>query len=165
MSSNEQEIQSRSFSEIVASDFQKTKIRVAAYGLSRGARAALLSLLRSKKLSKTWVRKIRGLLDTEVGLAIISLVIGWALTCLPMLKEDSRVQLLAEEFRVSGMTLIGTELLDEISRYFIPLMTEALNQIPQESQVRIAITPDSPPFLDEELEESVLSFRPAMTIS
>src|SRR5208282_5166847 len=75
------------------------------------------------------------MLDTAMGAALISALLGHLLPHTPGLGEDPRVQKLAGEFRVLSMATAGNELFGLASEYLFPAIMEAVNKLPPISEV------------------------------
>jgi len=123
------------FFDMIKSDGVKAGYRVAATQITNGTKAGVLKLLESKGQSSENIKAISDLLDTEVGSALMSMMIGMGLTYAPGISDDSRVQKLAGEFRVNGMAIAGNAAMETMVEYFLPVITEALASIPQETKV------------------------------
>jgi len=143
--SNEKNGQSETkptFVEMMRTDMSSAAYRVAANQMSKGIKGAILMALEKKGTDGGKVAAIAEMLDTEVGQAAISMMIGLALTYLPHVSADPRAQRLAGEFRVESMTMVGNTLLDTVVEHFLPVITGALNALPQETPaVRVSTPP------------------------
>lgn len=119
------------------SDASDAGYRIAAKQISRGARAGLLALMKAKGAKKSWIKAVSEMMDTEGGLATISVGLGWALKFVPGLKEDPRAIHLAKEFRVEGMAMGGNLLVEEVQEYFLPILMQIQN-LPEPPKVRVS---------------------------
>lgn len=136
------------FVSMVKDDAMEAAYRVAAKQMSHAIRLAAVKLIRgrleSKKLKKsvinTQISGVEAFLDSEIGEALIAGAIGYGLTYTPHIKDDPRAKTLAKEFRVSGMTTIGNELVGLAVSNFLPILTDALQALPEPPKVRIAAT-------------------------
>lgn len=89
------------------------------------------------------------LLESEVGKSLISGFIGLAIANTPKLKNDNRIQLLAEEFQVESIAMLEESILDMFIEYFSSIITESL-----ESNEQICIE-DSSQSTEEQLENYI----------
>ena len=112
--------------EIIKDRGKKAGIRGTGRQITRGTRAAIISLLKSKGADEGTLAIVAAFLETEFGTGVVSLILGGVLPQIPMLNQDSRVQVLAEEFQVEGLTVVGDAVLGEVMRYFTPVVVDAL---------------------------------------
>jgi len=118
-----------SFTQTFQSDLVSASYRTAAHHISKSSRQLLLSVLREHGFKKKQLRAVTDLLETEYGQALVSLGIGWGLTHFPHLGEDERVQRLAEEFRVSGMSSGMNVAVGSLMEKFLPVVTGVMGQL------------------------------------
>ena len=118
-----------SFTQTFQSDLVSSSYRTAAHHISKSSRQLLLSVLREHGFKKKQLRAVTDLLETEYGQALVSLGIGWGLTHFPHLGEDERVQRLAEEFRVSGMSSGMNVAVGSLMEKFLPVVTGVMGQL------------------------------------
>ncbi len=119
------------FVEMTKGDAEKAAYRIAATQLSKGMKAAIVSLLQSQGTNSDTLLTISELLDTEMGAAIISLALGMALTYTPKISDDPRVMRIAREFRVNGISKVGDEVLETTLMYIVPVIQSSLEALPQ----------------------------------
>lgn len=105
---------------------KKAGIRGTGRNITRGTRTAIISLLKAKGADEGTLAIVAAFLETEFGTGVVSLVLGGVLPQIPMLNQDPRVQVLAEEFQVEGLTVVGDAILGEVMKYFTPVVVEAL---------------------------------------
>lgn len=119
--------------DMVKSDTKEAAYRVAGTQITNGAKAALIKLFESRGGSSEQMTVFRSLLDSEMGESIIAMMLGVGLKYAPMVKDDQRVQKLAEEFRVQGMTTAGNAVMEMAMGSILPVLTTALNSLPEET--------------------------------
>lgn len=112
--------------------------RVAGRQMTKGVKAGILLLMKDKGMDGGKLEAIREVLDTEVGDAIMSTLLGYGLTYVPQLKDDPRAAKLAEEFRINGMATAGNVAVDAVMQYLLPVVTDAMASLPAvEEKVRV----------------------------
>lgn len=121
---------SEQFVNMMKKDLTMAGYRVAATQMTKGAKAGLLLALADHKLESDKIEAISNLLESEAGTAIISLVLGMLLTYIPNLKNDPRVEKLAEEFRVNGVVVVGNQVIEKAGKYVMPAINSAISLLP-----------------------------------
>jgi len=104
--------------------------RIAANQISKGVRRAIVTLMKETGMSDTKLKHVEDVLDSEVGLAIISTMMGYSLTYSKY--QDERIQRVASEFRAEGMATAGNAMIDEAMKYIVPAIKEHMNEIPDD---------------------------------
>jgi len=124
--------------DMVKTDAIEAGYRVAGRQMTKGVKAGILMLMKDKGMDGGKLEAIREVLDTEVGDAIISTLLGYGLTYVPQLKDDPRAAKLAEEFRINGMATAGNLAIDTTMTYLLPVVTEAMSALPAvEEKMRV----------------------------
>lgn len=111
--------------------------RSASNQITKGTKAAILSQL-SKNTSSEGIAAVSNLLDTEMGGAVMSMLIGMGLTYAPVISEDPRAARLAKEFRVSGISVGMDQLVGLAITTLMPAFQEAMKSLPS---VEVAVKP------------------------
>lgn len=154
----------QSFFEMVKDDGVNAGYRVAATQVTTGIRGAILTVLKNKGMDEGKLKAVSDLLETEIGRAMISVMLGYGLTYMPMIGEDARAQRLAKEFRVEGMATVGNEIVGTLMENFLPVITQALSALPkEEGQLRVEGKKDTKSLvesLNEEEHEEVVVEAP-----
>lgn len=125
------------------SDGENAAYRIASKQMVKGTKAALVAIL-NKQGKGDYTEAASNLLDTEIGEAMVSMLLGYGLTYIPKVSADPRAQRLAEEFRVEGMATAGNAVIGVALEQFLPVITQAMELLPPEaeeettSKVRIA---------------------------
>lgn len=107
--------------------------------------------MKSNGSTKSQLNGLSSLLDTEIGRAMVSMMIGLGLNYAPSISEDARVQRLSESFRVSGMATAGNAVMSEALDKFMPIIKQALSTLPEE-KVRVNDPIES---IEEELLDEI----------
>lgn len=139
MSNDDEEVKPP-FMNMVKSDATNAAYRVAATQMSKGAKAAVLTLIAKNNFDSEKLKVISELLDTDMGSAFVSYVLGLSLTYTPMISEDSRAKKLASEFRVSGMASIGNTAIASSIEHFLPVIQNVIASLPQEETILSKLT-------------------------
>lgn len=117
--------------------------RILCKTISKGARAALIHLMKSKKMKKSWIRTVSEMMKTEYGLAFVSFGLSLLFKYVPALKDDLRAQYVADEFQIQSVEMIGNELVDEIMSFLLPAIMEFQEvRIEKPSTARIENSPE-----------------------
>ena len=143
------------FMDMVKSDAEKAAYRVAATQMSNGVKKGLIKILESKGLEGSKSEAAAEMLNTEIGSAMVALLLGYGLKYAPMISEDARAVKLSEEFRVKGMETVGNEIVGSLMEHLLPEVMNILGNLPEvkvSDKIRIVhndVTDDI-----EEIEES-----------
>lgn len=133
--------ETKTFIEMMKGDATNAAYRVAANQMTKGVKSGILAMLEKNGSDGTKLKAVSEMLDTELGAAVVSMILGMALTYVPHVSNDPRAQRLAGEFRVEGMAKAGNTIMDAAIEHFLPVLTGALNSLPQETSVRVAEAP------------------------
>lgn len=115
------------FSKSVKNITTKASVRLGSRKLTSQTKKLILSYLKDKKADSNTITFVKEALDTEAGSGLISLLIGTMLTLVPKLNQNHQILNLAEEFQIEGASIIEAALLDEVMKYFLPLVKEIIN--------------------------------------
>jgi hypothetical protein len=160
-----------SLGTMLKNDAEKAAYRLGARRISAAGKNAIVSLLKSHKFKKTHINAISEILDTEYGHGMVSLLLGVVLEKVPMLKNDKRIQLICEEFRIEGMAIAGERLLDDLTAQLLPSLKDILKSLPgEENKIKLRIGTTETKSIDdlpeaEEKEEKVEKKSKTMTAS
>ena len=123
------------FIEMAKADAQETAYRIGAAKLVKAVKLAVLEgMKKDKSRKKGQLTQIESFLDSELGEAVISLVLGVALDNLPMLKDDPRASRMAKEFRTASMAKVGNEILDKLMDQLLPAVQQTWANLPMNSE-------------------------------
>lgn len=151
------------FVSMVKDDAVEASYRVGANQMSKATRAAIVKALKQSGAKRSQIKAVTELLDSEAGLAGITLALGMLLTYFPAVKEKPQAQRLAKEFRVGGMALGGNLLADSVFQTILPVVLSQLENLPDPGKVRVATealtekTKVETVPAEEEVEEEVLT--------
>ncbi len=125
-----------SFVEMSKSDAKKAGVRVAAKQLQDTTKRAVVALLRDKKMiKKNQENMFLTMLESEMGTALVAALLGYGLTYIPMIKNDPRAAVLAEEFRVTGMATVGNEIAGMFMQSVLPQAMDIIGTLPKLGEV------------------------------
>ena len=144
-----------SFFEKVKVDTGDAGYRVCAKTMSKGIKKAILRAMKDKGVDREKIGAIATLLESTAGEALISILLGYTLTYIPKLNEDVRVERLANEFRVGGMSTAGDYAMDIAFEYFlasINTVMENLPSAPPKVRIRVPVEQDIEEFENNEEE-------------
>jgi hypothetical protein len=104
--------------------------RVAATQMSKGVKAGLVLALEKKGMDNGKIVAVKDLLESEVGTALIQVLLGYALPYVPGVKNDPRGERLSKEFRVGGTAVAGNVVIGTAMEYLLPAIQEAMKSLP-----------------------------------
>lgn len=131
----EEKMEEKNFMGMVKSDAVEAGYRVASTQMTKGVKAGLLRMFKDKGADAGKLVIVQELLDSEVGSAVIALIMGHGMGYIPKLNEDPRFQKLAKEFRIGGMSTAGNVLMDTVMQYLAPAVMDAVGNLPPVSEV------------------------------
>ena len=115
-----------SFTKTLKQDVKDAGVRVASKQISQTVKGSLVALMKKQKMSRSQLKHFSDFLETEAGTVFLDLVMGWGLTYAPMISADTRVQAVAEEFRVKAMSNAGNLLVESLAEKVLPVLTQNL---------------------------------------
>lgn len=160
----EDTMSNNSFLDMVKQDTIDGAYRSSANQINKVAKAAILSQL-EKNTTSEGVATIANLLDTEMGGAFISMLIGLGITYAPKISDDPRAVRLAKEFRVSGISTGMNQVINVAMTTLMPAFNDAISKLPvvdvsiksPNSNKRVLAQEN----LEEEFDEDVLNVSKA----
>ena len=120
-------------------DASDASYRIAADKMSKGIKKAIVKALKDKNIDENRVKEISSVLETEVGDALVSLILGYGLTSIPNLKNDKRAVKLSKKFRENGMFVGGNYVMDILFQYFLVPANNILENIPEDKLPRMRV--------------------------
>ena len=125
--------QSQSLAQMLKSDFTKASYRVGATQLTKITKNVIIKLLSNKNLDSERMKVIRELLDSELGSSFIATILGYTLTYAPKISNDPRAKVMANEFRVKGMEILGNEIVNVAITNLLPEIQSIITSLPKET--------------------------------
>ena len=157
-------IKENGFFNMVKADAENAAYRVAATQITNGTKGAILAIMEKQGQGSERIKTVSEMLDTEVGSAVVSLIVGMGLTYAPKISEDARVKRLAGEFRVNGLAVAGNAVMETAMEYFLPVIMNALQALPavdETADIKARVTnPPENAREEEESEEKVKAITP-----
>jgi hypothetical protein len=121
--------------DMLKADALNAGYRVAANQMTKGVKGAILLSMQDKGVEGSKIQAISEMLDTDLGDAFVSTLLGYGLTYIPVLAEDPRAQALAEEFRINGMAIAGNVVADSVFQHLMPAINSAMEKLPPAEEV------------------------------
>lgn len=142
------------FIETAKKDLGKASIRVAGNQLNKLIVKVILQLLRNQGFTKrSEISTLEKFFSTPIGSAFVSLAGGQILTFAPYLKDQVKVQQLAEELRINGYATAGNELVEFVKENFLGDLLSVLKHLPAGEEVAKHRIATSHPLHEDEEEE------------
>jgi hypothetical protein len=118
--------------EMLKSDMADAGFRVASTQLTSAVKAGIMLMLKDKGMDNDKLTAFKSMLDTDVGDAVISVLLGYGLTYAPGVKDITTIDIdrLAKEFRVNGMATGGNLVVGAAMEYILPAITNTLKNLP-----------------------------------
>lgn len=120
---------------------EKAAYRFAARRVSKAAKDGLVLVLQKTGASKKHINAFIQVVDTEIGHAAVSCLLGFVIPKMPGVDKDPRVARLCQEFRIEGMAIGGEAAMDSLIGIIAPGLQTFLSALPPEtssSKMRIA---------------------------
>lgn len=142
--------------DMLKADALSAGYRVAANQMTKGVKGALILSMKDKGMDGGKIQAISEMLDTEMGEALISTLLGYGLTYIPGLGEDPRAQTLAEEFRINGIATAGNVIADSLFQHLLPAINSAMASLPPAEEVLRLKKPARKRIATPKIEEKAL---------
>ena len=107
--------------------------RTAATQTVMAVHAPILAALKRQHLSEGVIEGIRSFLETDIGRATIAVLLGTALQNIPTFGNNPKVQRLASEIRIYGMTTCGNVVANIVMDPIRGVLTDLISAIPEEA--------------------------------
>lgn len=127
------------FFEKVKDDSVSVGYRIGAKKLSKGLKTAIVKALKDKNVDQQKVGTISEVLDSDAGDALISIMLGYTLQCMPRLKDDPRAKRLSSEFKIGGMSTAGELAFDVGLKYFLGPINSIMENLPENGEPRFRV--------------------------
>jgi hypothetical protein len=106
--------------------------RIASTQILNLSKNLIINSMRSAGGDNEHIQSVASLLDTDLGHALISMMLGMGLTYAPQVKDNPKAMRLASEFRIGSMALAGNSLFETLLGGITPAIIGALNTLNQE---------------------------------
>lgn len=133
----EEEEEETSFKQTFKDDLKQAGYRIAANQISKGVKTAIVTMMQKSGSSSTRLHTISDMLNTQYGVGLISFLLGMGLQQTDLV-QDERVEKIAEEFRIEGMSGVGNQVFSALMDALVPVISKTLTTLPKE-EVRISM--------------------------
>lgn len=113
-------------------DAGKAGYRVATTQLTNAAKKAIVAVMQKQGGSSDNINTLSMFLDSEAGAALIAFALGAALPKIPQYGNNPHVEKIAEEFRIHSMTTVGNAVMNEVTQYLVPALSQVFSSLPEE---------------------------------
>jgi len=128
---NENEVliekENKSFSNLIKTDATNALYRIGATQMMNALKASIIALLQTTGKDNRTVQTIADLLDSDIGLAILSCMCGYSIE--HFVDDSEMASKFAAELRVHGMSIAGNKafetLFELLSSSVVPIITKA----------------------------------------
>lgn len=127
--SADEKLEKPSFKTQLKSDAINAAYRIGSKQLITLTKNIILQQVRLSLSEESKVKVMADLLETEVGTAITTTLIGIVVSRIPQLSNSPKINRILKEFRVSGMTTIANSTLEALVSGMLPVITLALNDL------------------------------------
>jgi len=119
-----------SFGQTFKGDLKNALWRTGATQLTNAVQSSVLAILHDRGMKEDRLTVVREMIDTPVGAVFIRALLGYAITYMPVVKEDLWAQRLAEELRVSAMDRGAEEVIGTVFQYLMPAVQVTIAELP-----------------------------------
>lgn len=123
---------------LILHDLTEAGYRILSTQLVKGCQAAAVHSLEAVGAGNEKVEAVAGLLETEYGRAVLSMVLGMSLTYLSPFQDKPRLAKVAQECRIQSIALAGNELFSDLVSLLTPVLVDALSSINEEDQQSVS---------------------------
>jgi len=141
----------QSYLSMTRDDAVDAAYRIAGTQLSKAVKQGIVTLLEKNEEHSKHIESIKTMLDTEIGEALVSMILGMGLSFTPKLTENERAQRLAKEFRVNGMAVAGNAAFNAALKEVLPMISSAISSLPKAEGVRVS--EEKTEFVEETIPE------------
>lgn len=128
----------RTFKEQMKSDLTNAAYRVGSKQILVATKNFLVQYARKTLADESKIKAIAELLDTEIGTALMAMFIGTAVSSIPQLSNNPKMNRILKEFRVSGMSTIGNAAVQSVMASVLPVIGSALQGLEKVESTQIA---------------------------
>lgn len=114
----------------LANNGEAALYRSAGTNMTLAVKAGVLAMMKDKGADDARMKAMKDLLDSEMGVALISGLLGFGLMVIPGIKDDPRVEKLSDEFQTAGMSKGMDVVIQEAGKYLLPGIMNAIQSLP-----------------------------------
>jgi hypothetical protein len=131
---------------------EKAAYRSAGRNITKGIAKGIIAMLKDKGTDDNTLSIISAFFETEFGESLIGMLLGIAIPQIPMINEDERALILAEEFQVESTSRVMDVIISEVAVYIMPVISGVIEKIPTK-KTRVLKENNK---IEEEEEEEVI---------
>ena len=125
------------FVETFTSDATEAGIRITSIQILKAVKTGIATALQKRGADESVITSAMSFLETDIGIGLISILIGHGLPHAPMIGNDPKVAIISKEFRVAGMANTGNAVIGEIMQFILPGVIEAMKNMPDLPKARL----------------------------
>jgi hypothetical protein len=134
---------------------EKATYRSAGRNITKGIAKGIIVMLKDKGTDESTLSIISAFFETEFGESLIGMLLGIAIPQIPMINEDERALILAEEFQVESTSRVMDTIISEVAVYIMPVISGVIEKIPSK-KIRILKEDNKIEENDEKEEEEIV---------
>jgi hypothetical protein len=115
---------------------EKATYRSAGRNITKGIAKGIIAMLKDKGTNEGTLTIISAFFETEFGESLIGMLLGITIPQIPMINEDERALILAEEFQVESTSRVMDVIISEVAVYIMPVISGVIEKIPSK-KVRV----------------------------
>jgi hypothetical protein len=132
---------------------EKAAYRSAGRNITKGITKGIIAMLKDKGTDESTLSIISAFFETEFGESLIGMLLGIAIPQIPMINEDERALILAEEFQVESTSRVMDVIISEVAVYIMPVISGVIEKIPSK---KTRVLKEDNKIEEEEEEEKVI---------
>ena len=121
----------KTFVDMIKSDARKAVYRVGATQMMKALKASIIALLQSTGKDNQTIQTISELLDSDIGVAILSCICGYSIT--ELVDNNEIASKLSQELRVYGITLAGNAAFETLFGLITSSIIPIIKSLPKEN--------------------------------
>jgi hypothetical protein len=129
-------IENKTIMNTIQDRIEKAAYRSAGRTITKGIAKGIVTMLKDKGTDDNTLSIISAFFETEFGESLIGMILGIAIPQIPMINEDERALILAEEFQIESTSKVMDVIISEVSTYILPVISGVINKIPNK-KVRV----------------------------
>lgn len=147
--------QDKKFMNNLKKEMGEAAFRSAGTQITNLVKQGILAMLKDKGSSEEQLSVYGSILESEIGTALISTVLGHGLPFAPMIGADPRAIKMASEFRTAGYATGMNVVFENLMKYILPGISQVVQTLPNITNASDNIDVDSSEFekVKQELSE------------
>ena len=119
----------------IKSDAVNASYRIAAKNMVKIVKKPLINVLKKQGMNKPSLDMVGAFLETEMGGALVTYVVGAAISGIPMLSDNEKAARIAEECRIAGFETLGTNIVEFAIENLGPVFSEVVKAINSQPEI------------------------------